>query len=76
MQAEIGDLSGKPGKLNLAEKLLRLKGKWYGELSGRENEAHFQLGDCRIVAGGTRNLEKNYFFGSPLHNTVFSPCLS
>lgn len=38
-------LSGKPGKLNLAEKLLRLKGKWHGELSGRENEAHLQLGD-------------------------------
>lgn len=38
-------LSAKPGKLNLAEKLLRLKGKWHGELSGRENEAHLQLGD-------------------------------
>jgi hypothetical protein len=38
-------LSGKPGKLNLAEKLLRLKGKWHGELSGRENEVHLQLGD-------------------------------
>lgn len=38
-------LSGKPGKLNLAEKLLRIKGKWHGELSGRENEVHLQLGD-------------------------------
>lgn len=36
-------LSGKPGKLNLAEKFLRLKGKWHGELSGRENELHLKL---------------------------------
>lgn len=43
-------LSSKPGKLNLAEKLLRLKGKWHGELSGRENEAHLQLGNRLIVA--------------------------
>lgn len=43
-------LSGQPGKLNLAEKLLRLKGKWHGELSGRENEAHLKLGDRLIVA--------------------------
>jgi hypothetical protein len=38
-------LSGQPGKLNLVEKLLRLKGKWHGELSGRENEIHLQFGD-------------------------------
>ncbi len=37
-------LSGKPGNLNLAEKFLRLKGKWHGELSGRENELHLKLG--------------------------------
>lgn len=43
-------LSGKLGKLNLAEKLLRLKGKWHGELSGRENEAHLQIGDRLIIA--------------------------
>jgi hypothetical protein len=43
-------LSGKPGKLNLAQKLLRLKGKWHGELSGRENEVHLQLGNRLIVA--------------------------
>lgn len=43
-------LSGKPGKLNLAEKLLRLKGKWHGELSGRENEAYLQFANRLIVA--------------------------
>ncbi|BDI20796.1 hypothetical protein ANSO36C_65980 (plasmid) [Nostoc cf. commune SO-36] len=43
-------LSGQPGKLNLAEKLLRIKGKWHGELSGRENEFHLQLGNRLIVA--------------------------
>lgn len=43
-------LSGKPGKLNLAEKLLRLKGKWHGELSGRENEVHLKLGNRLIIA--------------------------
>jgi hypothetical protein len=41
-------LSSKPGKLNLVEKLLRLKGKWHGELSGRENEVHLQL-DARLI---------------------------
>lgn len=43
-------LSGQPGKLNLIEKLLRVKGKWHGELSGRENEIHLQLGDRLIIA--------------------------
>jgi hypothetical protein len=43
-------LTGKPGKLNLVEKLIRLKGKWHGELSGRENEVHLQLEDHLIVA--------------------------
>lgn len=43
-------LSGKPGKLNLAQKLLRLKGKWHGELSGRENEMHLKLENRLIVA--------------------------
>jgi hypothetical protein len=38
-------LSGKPGTLNLVEKLIRLKGKWHGELSGRENEIHLKLSD-------------------------------
>jgi hypothetical protein len=42
-------LSGKPGKLNLAEKLLRLKGKWHGELAGRENEIHLNLSDSRRI---------------------------
>lgn len=41
-------LSGKPGKLNLAEKFLRLKGKWHGELSGRENELHLNLSDSLV----------------------------
>ncbi|PSB59599.1 hypothetical protein C7B77_00405 [Chamaesiphon polymorphus CCALA 037] len=43
-------LSGQPGKLNLVEKLLRVKGKWHGELSGRENEIHLQLGERLIIA--------------------------
>jgi hypothetical protein len=43
-------LSGKAEKLNLVEKLLRLKGKWHGELSGRENEVHVQFGNRVIVA--------------------------
>jgi hypothetical protein len=43
-------LSGKLGKLNLVEKLLRLKDKWHGELSGRENEVHLEYSDRLIVA--------------------------
>jgi hypothetical protein len=43
-------LSGKPRTFNLLEKLIRLKGKWHGELSGRENEAHVQLGKRLIIA--------------------------
>jgi hypothetical protein len=43
-------LSGQPGKLNLVQKLLRVKGKWHGELSGRENEVHLQLENRPIVA--------------------------
>jgi hypothetical protein len=42
-------LSGQPGKLNLVEKLIRLKGKWHGELSGRENEIHLRLENRVIV---------------------------
>jgi hypothetical protein len=42
-------LSGKPGKFNLGEKLLRLKGKWHGELTGRENEIHTKLGNRLII---------------------------
>lgn len=37
-------------KLNLAEKFLRLKGKWHGELSGRQNEIHLLFEDRPIVA--------------------------
>jgi hypothetical protein len=43
-------LSGQPGRLNLVEKLLRVKSKWHGELSGRENEIHLQLGERLIIA--------------------------
>ncbi|MDV2995594.1 MAG: hypothetical protein N4J56_005248 [Chroococcidiopsis sp. SAG 2025] len=43
-------LSGKPGNLNLVERLLRLKGKWHGELSGRENEIHLKYNDRPVVA--------------------------
>jgi hypothetical protein len=39
-------LSGKAEKLNLAERLLRLKGKWHGELAGRENEIHVRFADA------------------------------
>lgn len=42
-------LSGSPGKLNLVEKLLRVKGKWHGELSGRENELHLKFSEHRII---------------------------
>jgi hypothetical protein len=43
-------LSGKPEKLNLVEKLIRIKGKWHRELAGRENEVHLKLGNRPIVA--------------------------
>lgn len=43
-------LSGISEKLNLAEKFLRFKGKWHGELAGRENEIHLLFTDRLIVA--------------------------
>lgn len=43
-------LSSTSEKLNLAEKFLRLKGKWHGELSGRENEVHLSFEDRLIIA--------------------------
>ncbi|NJL78532.1 MAG: hypothetical protein HC836_37620 [Richelia sp. RM2_1_2] len=43
-------LSGKPGKFNFASKLLRIKDKWHGELTGRENEVHLKLENRLIVA--------------------------
>ncbi|MBF2050746.1 MAG: hypothetical protein IGS54_25855 [Elainella sp. C42_A2020_010] len=43
-------LSGTSEKLNLAEKFLRLKGKWHGELAGRENEVHLLFEGRLIVA--------------------------
>jgi hypothetical protein len=43
-------LSGTAAKLNLAEKFLRLKGKWHGELAGRENEIHLLFEDRLVVA--------------------------
>ena len=42
-------LSSQP-RLNWAEKLLRIKDKWHGELSGRENEIYLKLGDRLIIA--------------------------
>jgi hypothetical protein len=42
-------LSGTSGKLNLAERFLRLKGKWHGELAGRENEIHLLFDDRPII---------------------------
>lgn len=41
-------LSGQAENLNLAEKFLRLKGKWHGELTGRENEIHLRLTDTLL----------------------------
>lgn len=43
-------LSGQPGNLNLLEKLLRQKGKWHGELSGRENEIRLSNGERLLTA--------------------------
>lgn len=43
-------LSGQPGNLNLIEKLLRQKGKWHGELSGRENEIRLSNGERLLTA--------------------------
>lgn len=41
-------LSGTSKTLNLAERFLRLKGKWHGELVGQENEIHL-LFENRLV---------------------------
>jgi hypothetical protein len=57
-------LSGIPGKLNLVEKLLRVKGKWHGELSGRENEVHLQLENRPIIA---KFLPLNYALAGHRH---------
>lgn len=43
-------LSGTAEKLNLVEKLLRLKGRWHGELAGREHEIHLRFGNRLFVA--------------------------
>lgn len=43
-------LSGQPGNLNFIEKLLRQKGKWHGELSGRENEIRLNNGERLLTA--------------------------
>lgn len=39
-----------PSTLNPIEKLLRLKDKWHGELSGRENEIHLRFNRRPLVA--------------------------
>jgi hypothetical protein len=57
-------LSGIPGKLTLVEKLLRVKGKWHGELSGRENEVHLQLENRPIIA---KFLPLNYALAGHRH---------
>ena len=57
-------LSSKPGKLNLVEKLLRLKGKWHGELSGQENEIHLQV-DNRLII--TKFLPLDYALAGHRH---------
>ncbi|MBD2093366.1 hypothetical protein H6F67_26325 [Microcoleus sp. FACHB-1515] len=43
-------LSGRAAQLNWAEQLLRLKGKWHGELAGRANEIHVRFADRLLVA--------------------------
>lgn len=43
-------LSGQLGNLNLVEKLLQQKGKWHGELSGRENELRLISGERLLIA--------------------------
>lgn len=43
-------LSSQPVNLNLIEKLLRQKGKWHGELSGRENEIRLSNGERLLTA--------------------------
>lgn len=43
-------LAGTAEKLNLVERFLRLKGKWHGDLAGRENEIHLRFEDRLIVA--------------------------
>lgn len=43
-------LSGQSGNINLIEKLLRQKGKWHGELSGRENEIRLNNGERLLTA--------------------------
>jgi hypothetical protein len=57
-------LSGEPSKLNLVEKLIRLKGKWHGELSGRENEVHLHIGNRRLV---TKFLPLDYALAGHRH---------
>lgn len=43
-------LFSQPVNLNLIEKLLRQKGKWHGELSGRENEIRLSNGERLLTA--------------------------
>lgn len=57
-------LSGQPGNLNLIEKLLRHKGKWHGELSGRENEIRLNNGERLLT---TKFLPLDYALAWPRH---------
>lgn len=57
-------LSGQPGNLNLIEKLLRQKGKWHGELSGRENEVRLSHREALIT---TKFLPLDYALAGHRH---------
>lgn len=57
-------LSGQPKNMSLTDKLIRLKNKWHGELSGRENELHLQYGERLIIA---KFLPLNYAWAGHRH---------
>lgn len=57
-------LSGQPKNMSLTDRLIRLKNKWHGELSGRENELHLQFGERLIIA---KFLPLNYAWAGHRH---------
>ncbi|PSB05495.1 hypothetical protein C7B62_25100 [Pleurocapsa sp. CCALA 161] len=57
-------LSGQPTNISFTDRLIRLKNKWHGELSGRENELHLQYGERLIIA---KFLPLNYAWAGHRH---------
>lgn len=57
-------VSGTSEKLSLAEKFLRLKGKWHNELAGREDEIHL-LFEARLIV--TKFLPLEYTLAGHRH---------